>query len=160
MFERLKSLPLTIVLTILIWMYAESQVNSTHSIAHLTVDVPVRVTGSPETLARYDVAINPQDASLNLTGPPEQIDALRRETPVQGVYAFLDLNSDDRPAGASLLANSASTSPRASPSTSPASSSPSAWRTNPSPPPPTSRPSMRAPPPRFSSIAPAGAKRF
>jgi len=102
MLERLKSLPLTIVLTILIWMYAESQVNSSHAILHLSVDVPVRVTGSPNMLARYDVTINPQVVALSLTGPPEQIDALRREAPVQGVYAYLDLSPDDRPAGISI----------------------------------------------------------
>jgi len=74
MLDRLKSLPLTIILTVLIWMYAESQVNSVRSDASMTVaGVPVWVSGPPEVLAKYDVALDPATVSVKVSGPPAQI---------------------------------------------------------------------------------------
>jgi hypothetical protein len=76
MFSRLKSLPLTIVLTILIWMYAEAQFTSTRDkvllvkIAPPSADLSVRVfdaQGTPRSLASVVVT---------LQGPKEQLDRI------------------------------------------------------------------------------------
>lgn len=100
MLQRLKSLPLTIVLTILIWMYAESQVNSSHGEDHLTIpNIPVWVSGPPDKLAQYEVSVNPTSVSVKVVGTTEQIDALRHESPIQGVYAYVAITPDDYPAG-------------------------------------------------------------
>ena len=100
MFDRLKSLPLTIVLTILIWMYAESQVNSAHDEDGYTVsNVPVWVSGPPPTLARYDVMVQSQTVSVFVSGAHDRVEALRAQSADQekGIYAYLDINPDDRP---------------------------------------------------------------
>ena len=104
MFERLKSLPLTIVLTILIWMYAESQVNSTQTVAQTTIrNIPVWVSGPPEMLARYDVKLYPATVDIVISGTPDQIVSLRDRTHLPpGVYAYLDIAYDDRP-GSTLM---------------------------------------------------------
>lgn len=100
MFERLKSLPLTIVLTILIWMYAESQVHSSHAEARLDVsDIPVWITWQGSNDPGYAVTVYPPTVSITISGSPEQIDALRRENPIPGIHAYLDLAASDSPSG-------------------------------------------------------------
>jgi hypothetical protein len=96
--ERLKSLPLTIILTVVIWMYAESQVSvRSDSILTLTA-VPVWVSGPPQVLAQFDVKVEPLTVSVNVSGTPAQIKALRKLTPGQvGIHAYLDVSEDDRP---------------------------------------------------------------
>jgi hypothetical protein len=98
MLERLKSLPLTIVLTLLIWMYAESQVG-VRSDSILTLPaISVWVSGPPQVLAQYDVKVDPQTVSVSVTGTPAQIKALRRVSAGQtGIHAYLDITEDDRP---------------------------------------------------------------
>jgi hypothetical protein len=102
MFDRLKTLPLTIVLTILIWMYAESQVNS-KTIERLSVEgVPVLISGPPDVLSRYEVTVDSGTVSVELSGPQDQIAAVRQRPPGQsGIYAYLDITRDDQPAGSS-----------------------------------------------------------
>lgn len=99
MLERLKSLPLTIILTVLIWMYAESQVNSARSDASTTVAaIPVWVSGPPQVLAHYDVTVDPQTVSVNVTGTAAQIEALHKGGPEQtGIRVYLDITEEDRP---------------------------------------------------------------
>lgn len=79
MFERLKSLPLTIVLTILIWMYAEAQFTSTRD----GVTVFLRVAAPPNS---GNVAVRVLDADskpesqmplqITLQGTREQLEAI------------------------------------------------------------------------------------
>src|SRR4051812_47612235 len=105
MFDRLNSLPLTIVLTILIWMYAESQVNSTPGTARLMVEnVPVLVSGAPEVVSPVQVDIVPRTITLTVTGPQELIDRLRSRitrggVKSSGIFAYLDIDSGDLPSG-------------------------------------------------------------
>ncbi len=104
MFERLKSLPLTIVLTILIWMYAESQVNSTRTEDRLTLpNVPVCINGPADELAQFQVSVDPPSVSVAVSGTSDQIDVLRHQTPAEGVYpgvyAYVAITADDHPAG-------------------------------------------------------------
>ena len=102
MFDRLKSLPLTILLTILIWMYAESQVNSANEPDRVEVsDVPVYVSGPPDVLARFDVSVRPQTIKVMLTGTRDRIAPLRAQlqsgAAAAGIYAYLDIGADDLP---------------------------------------------------------------
>jgi hypothetical protein len=103
MFDRLKSLPLTILLTILIWMYAESQVNSTRAEAKLTVkDIPVWVSGPPSVLAANDITVEPKTVEVTVVGTPDLIDTLNQRATTggqsTGIHAFVDLTPDDKPA--------------------------------------------------------------
>ena len=97
MFDRLKSLPLTILLTMLIWMYAESQVNSTRAEAKVTLkDVPVWISGSPETLAQfaqYDVTLDPKTMEVTVVGTPDRIKALKGSE----IQAYVVLTSEEKP---------------------------------------------------------------
>ena len=104
MFDRLKSLPLTIILTVLIWMYAESQVNSFRSDASVTVaKVPVWVSGPPGVLAKYDVALDPAAVSVKVSGPPAQIDSMRNIDPSKtGIHVYLDITEQDQPTAVML----------------------------------------------------------
>jgi hypothetical protein len=80
MFSRLKSLPLTIVLTILIWMYAEAQFTSTKDNVRLLIkitppsaDLTIRVLdpqGNPRSLASVVVT---------LQGPKDQLDRIYQQ---------------------------------------------------------------------------------
>ena len=102
MFDRLKSLPLTIVLTILIWMYAESQVTSQGVSVQVTVkNVPVWVSGPPDILARYDITVDPTSVDVKVSGLPQKIDPLRPHLEAggtfAGIYAYLDITPEDRP---------------------------------------------------------------
>jgi len=98
MLDRLKSLPLTIILTILIWMYAESQVNSARSDISLTMsDIPVWVSGPPSVLSQYDVMVESKSIVISVTGSPNLIEALRNRNPGQsGIFAYLDITPEDR----------------------------------------------------------------
>ena len=82
MFNRLKSLPLTIMLTILIWMYAEAQFTSTRDglLVSLNVDSPV---------SNYCVRVlDPADGQYHQTlpirvsveGPQNKVDTLLQST--------------------------------------------------------------------------------
>ena len=99
MLARLKSLPLTIILTVVIWMYAESQVTLVHGDNTLTVtDVPVWVSGPPQALAQYNIAVEPQAISVSVTGTPALIQKLRQSSSAQsGIHAYLDITDEDRP---------------------------------------------------------------
>lgn len=99
MLARLKSLPLTIILTVVIWMYAESQVTLVHGDNTLTVtDVPVWVSGPPEALAQYNIAVEPQAISVSVTGTPSLIQKLRQSSAAQsGIHVYLDITDEDRP---------------------------------------------------------------
>ena len=105
MLDRLKSLPLTIFLTILIWMYAESQVNSRQDTTPLTVsEVPVWVSGPPDMLAKYDVTLADKTVGLTVTGPTARVESMRRRVKSagiagSGINAYLDVAPDDRPTG-------------------------------------------------------------
>jgi hypothetical protein len=84
-FNRLKSLPLTILLTVLIWMYAEAQFTNTQENVQLNVKL---VTPSPDLAVR---AIDPVrnrpgetiHAVVTLQGPRNQLDAIFQQS--QGV---------------------------------------------------------------------------
>jgi hypothetical protein len=81
MLERLKSLPLTILLTVLIWMYAEAQFTATQS------DVPINIgvsSGSQDFAVRvYDQTNKRYSNMLNvvatLQGPRNQLDQILQE---------------------------------------------------------------------------------
>jgi len=106
MLERLKSLPLTILLTILIWMYAESQVSSARSEATLLVkDVPVALSGPPEllqeVLAQCDVIFEPGSVSVQVAGAPDRIEALGQRAlgggSATGIRAYVEMTAENRP---------------------------------------------------------------
>jgi hypothetical protein len=101
MLDRLKSLPLTIILTVLIWMYAESQVTMVRSDDSLTVaSVPVWVSGPPEELAQYNVTVEPQTIPVTVTGMPAHIEAMRASRLEQtSIHVYLDITEEDRPTG-------------------------------------------------------------
>jgi hypothetical protein len=80
-FDRLKSLPLTIILTVLIWMYAEAKFTATGD-ARLTLrpvspsgDLVVRVFDPGEN--RYQPTIN---IAVTLQGPTNQIGTVQQES--------------------------------------------------------------------------------
>ncbi len=96
MLDRLKTLPLTILLTILIWMYAESQSNPMTRIETVTLeDVPVLVSGPPDTLARYQVVLESTRVQVTLTGPADKINPIREHPNKSGVVAYLDVPTQD-----------------------------------------------------------------
>ena len=108
MFDKLKSLPLTIFLTILIWMYAESQVSSSRAEAKLTVNgVPVALSGPPEVLKsvldQYDVVFEPAEVSVQVEGAPDRIEILRTRAmgggQTTGIRAYVELTPEDRTVG-------------------------------------------------------------
>src|ERR1041384_2873302 len=82
MLGRLKTLPLTIILTVLIWMYAEAQFTSSRE----DVRISVRITSpSPDiTLRVLDSHGNSVGAvatlAVTLQGPKSQIDRIFQES--------------------------------------------------------------------------------
>jgi len=94
----LKSLPLTIVLTVLIWMYAESQFTATEEAAMgnavVTLPVTLRVSGPPELLAHVRVEPRVPTVQITVAGSAAKIGTIRsalaanKET---GVLASLDV---------------------------------------------------------------------
>lgn len=82
MFERLKSLPLTILLTLLIWAYAEAQFTSTQQ------DVPINVrvaSNSPDYALRVMDPVTKRFSNIlnfivTLQGPRNQIDQILQES--------------------------------------------------------------------------------
>lgn len=98
MLDRLKSLPLTIFLTLLIWMYAESQGNPGHSEVLTLESVPVLISAPPDVLSQYEVVLETRYVRLTLTGTQNQIESIRNRPPSEnGVYAYLDVLPRDRP---------------------------------------------------------------
>jgi hypothetical protein len=77
MIERLKSLPLTIVLTILIWMYAEAQFASTQDNVRVTLKVvsptPEYVITAENPDGRYRNSVS---ITVSVQGAKNQIDRL------------------------------------------------------------------------------------
>jgi hypothetical protein len=91
----LKSLPLTIVLTVLIWLYAESQVPRPPPEATAQVgDVEVWVTGPPAIINNYDVIAEPLLVTVTVSGTRSEVEALQRDR----VSAYLEIVRDDRSA--------------------------------------------------------------
>jgi hypothetical protein len=89
MLERLKGLPLTIILTILIWMYAESQFTASQPDVRLNVQV---VTTTPDyQLIIFDADRKTTTKTMNLVvtlqGPQNQIKDIYQES--------LQLNPDE-----------------------------------------------------------------
>lgn len=82
MFGRLKSLPLTIVLTILIWMYAEAEFSTTQE------GVPVRIQFQSSDPAHFSVravdedgnTFRTMDITLTLQGGKDQIERLVQQS--------------------------------------------------------------------------------
>ncbi len=65
--------------------------------------VPIWVSGPPAVLARYDVEVTPTAVNLILSGSGAQVDGLRQRlegggAPAAGIYVYLDLTPEDRPA--------------------------------------------------------------
>ncbi len=80
-FDRLKSLPLTILLTVLIWMYAEAKFTATQDHVPLTLrvvspqgDLVLRALDPTDN--RYHSAIA---LDVTLEGPKNQIDGIDQE---------------------------------------------------------------------------------
>jgi hypothetical protein len=82
MLDRLKSLPLTIVLTVLIWMYAEARFTATQENVSLTIK-PVSPTADM-VLSAFDPADKRFQGTVNvvvtLEGPTNQIDRIYQES--------------------------------------------------------------------------------
>ena len=93
MLDRLKSLPLTVALTLLIWLYAESQVPINPEAATRVISgVEVWPAGPlTEILDRYELVITPQWVDVTLTGTSDVLDALPRRS----VTAYLDIEPRD-----------------------------------------------------------------
>jgi hypothetical protein len=93
MLSRLKSLPLTIVLTILIWMYAEAQFTSTRDDVRISVKM---VAPSPDkTVRALDSRGDPQPfaaITVALQGPKDEIDRVYQES-LNGAAPDDDFNS-------------------------------------------------------------------
>jgi hypothetical protein len=95
MMERLKSLPLTIFLTILIWMYAEAQFTTTQQ------DIPISVriaSGTPEYALRTMDPVTKRYTDIlhfvvTLQGAKSQVDRIFQEA--EGVMR--DRAADERP---------------------------------------------------------------
>ncbi len=104
MFERLKSLPLTILLTILIWMYAEAQSSHAPRLEETSWtirDVPVLVSGPQAVLEQYKVDFEPKFISVTVTGSSSSIGLLRDRldkggAAASGIRAYADISSQDR----------------------------------------------------------------
>jgi hypothetical protein len=98
MLDRLKSLPLTIFLTLLIWMYAESQGNPGHGEILILDRVPVLISGPAEVLSQYEVVLETPTVRVTLAGTKNQIESIRNRPPAEnGVFAYLDLTPRDLP---------------------------------------------------------------
>jgi len=114
MLSRLKTLPLTIILTILIWMYAESQRhtaelagtqnhNAGHQpreqvIAETIHNLPIFVSGPPDVIAHYQIELYPNVLqSLVISGSPTTLQTLRQRSIASQIHAYLDITEDDHP---------------------------------------------------------------
>src|ERR1043166_5123927 len=80
--DRLKSLPLTIILTVLIWMYAEAQFTSVQPDVKLNVQV---ISPSPDVSLRvHDLTRDNYAPLMNLIvtlqGPRDQIDRIYNDS--------------------------------------------------------------------------------
>ncbi len=80
--DRLKSLPLTIILTVLIWMYAEAQFTSVQPDVKINVQV---IAPSPDlTLRVHDMSRDAYTPLMNLVvtlqGPRDQIDRIYNDS--------------------------------------------------------------------------------
>lgn len=96
MVDRLKSLPLTIFLTVLIWMYAESQVHSVTQESTEVAGVPVLVCAAPAVINRYQVSVEPSQVAVTVSGPAPLIARIRGTSANEaGVQAQLDITAED-----------------------------------------------------------------
>lgn len=91
--DRLKVLPLTVLLTVLLWLYAD---------AHLTVtqrDLPIHITilagaganGNPQTVLMK----SPADSAfvINIQGSGEAVDRIRQQCDSRGLFTPQDVNN-------------------------------------------------------------------
>jgi hypothetical protein len=65
-------------------------------------DIPVWVSGPPALLSRYDVDLQPKSISITVSGSSAPVDALKQRmdsggSRASGIYAYLDISSDDKP---------------------------------------------------------------
>ena len=90
--DRLKSLPLTIGLTLLIWLYAESQVRPTQNASEMEIEVPVWVAGPPDIINDNDVIVDPRVVKVTIAGTQEALNKLDKRM----VGAYLDVDWGDR----------------------------------------------------------------
>ncbi len=81
MLDRLKSLPLTIILTILIWMYAESQFTATQEGLPVTLSVAATSRYNVEVLDKQGDGKYHPSVPLHITieGPKSQVERLYQE---------------------------------------------------------------------------------
>jgi hypothetical protein len=101
MLQRLKSLPLTILLTILIWMYAEAQSSSVphDEESEMVRGVPVSVPGDPALLARYQISVIPKMVDVTVSGSAASIKSFReklhRSLESAEISASVEIKSSD-----------------------------------------------------------------
>ena len=94
--DRLKSLPLTIALTLLIWVYADTQVRTEpEHTSQIVVEVPVVIAAPMEIINNSDVYVEPQNVNVTLTGTREALNGMDKRM----VTAYLDLDWGDRGIG-------------------------------------------------------------
>jgi hypothetical protein len=99
MFERLKSLPLTVGLTLLIWLYAESQVRTAPEQEKVQIgNVPVWVAGPPDSINQFDVIVEPRFVTVEVTGPRQLLATLKTDD----LAAYLIIGTEDLKATAAV----------------------------------------------------------
>lgn len=91
--EHLKMLPLTVLVSVLLWMYAESHFNLTDD--HLPI--AIKVLGSPQLVQAHETLhlITPADGQFTMTiqGPRREVSRAQEQCDGQIVFTQQDLNN-------------------------------------------------------------------
>ncbi len=91
--DHLKMLPLTILVTVLLWMYAESHFNQTDD----HVPVAIRVLGSPRLVQAHEMLhmLSPSDGQFTMTiqGPRREVSRTQEQCDGQIGFTQQDLNN-------------------------------------------------------------------
>ena len=89
--DRLKVLPLTLLLTVLLWLYADANLTSTQS------DLPIHISviAAPDTGARTVQLAKPANGNFQITiqGPRNRVQRVRQQCDGRAVFTTEDVNN-------------------------------------------------------------------
>ncbi len=91
--DRLKVLPLTILLTVLLWLYADAHLTATQRDLpiHITILAGAGANGNPQTV----LLKKPADSAfvVNIQGSGEAVDRIRQQCDGRGLFTPQDVNN-------------------------------------------------------------------
>ena len=91
--DRLKVLPLTVLLTVLLWLYADAHLTATQRDLpiHITILAGAGANGNPQTVLMK----SPTDSAfvVNIQGSGEAVDRIRQQCDGRGLFTLQDMNN-------------------------------------------------------------------